>query len=622
MPNIIKDAQRIDKALIIGSIKKTDDGYLQGNAVVARSGILEYYENGKVVRELVTDEELARADSLVSLKMKPVTNGHPSVKLVTSQNVKQFQVGFTGENVVCEDGRLVTPITINDNVAITDVEVNKRRQLSCGYICDEIEEPGVWNGQPYDRKQTNRRYNHVALCDHARAGSVASLHLDASDVYECGEPDFKGDGGPGSGNFGHSGRPGEQGGSGEGDGGGEKHAVGKVISHEGRSYQVHTHTTIMGSRIAYASEVEPIDGHYQPVSFQRSERAKNIEIELKSGKITKLDNQPPQRSRPMDFKGDGGPGSGNFGHSGRPGEQGGSGEGGGENKPGWDITSSGDFEHYKKERENLKKAITTAHETAKQAEGEGRAVSAMVWHGQAKGSEAHLKEIEYNLKDFVKKNPSYKLDNQLNQRSRPMPVTIKIDGIDYPDQAPEVSKRLEKLDAEIATAKTSMATIQTKLDAMTADRDATKVKLDAANAEIATFPTKVVTASKARADLVAIAKPRLDKVDADKIDTLSDVQIKKSVALKAFPASKEKIDAVKEDALDAVNTWFDAAIEHLKNDGIDAAARQNRQDSVGRDKVHVDGCQCDACANAGKSEDINEHWKKNKEDAYTAKKKS
>lgn len=203
-----------------------------------------------------------------------------------------------------------------------------------------------------------------------------------------------------------------------------------------------------------------------------------------------------------------------------------------------------------------------------------------------------------------------------------MPVTIKIDGIDYPDQAPEVSKRLEKLDAEIATAKTSMATIQTKLDAMTADRDATKVKLDAANAEIATFPTKVVTASKARADLVAIAKPRLDKVDADKIDTLSDVQIKKSVALKAFPASKEKIDAVKEDALDAVNTWFDAAIEHLKNDGIDAAARQNRQDSVGRDKVHVDGCQCDACANAGKSEDINEHWKKNKEDAYTAKKKS
>jgi hypothetical protein len=409
MPNIIKDAQRIDKALIIGSIKKTDDGYLQGNAVVARSGILEYYENGKVVRELVTDEELAKADSLLTLKMKPVTNGHPSVKVVTSQNVKQFQVGFTGENVVCEDGRLVTPITINDNVAITDVEANKRRQLSCGYICDEIEEPGEWNGQPYDRKQTNRRYNHVALCDHARAGSVASLHLDASDVYECGEPDFK------------------------------------------------------------------------------------------------------------------------------------------ENK---------------------------------------------------------------------KQN---KIDNQPQKRSRPMPVTIKIDGIDYPEQAPEVAKRIEKLDADIKTAQAATAAIQTKLDAMTADRDATKVKLDAANVEIATFPTKVVTASKARADLVAIAKPHLDKADQEKIDTLTDAQIKKAVALKAFPASKVKIDAVKEDALDAVNTWFDAAIEHLKNDVIDTAARQNRQDSVGVDKVHVDGCQCDACANAGKSEDINEHWKKNKEDSFAKK---
>jgi len=626
MPNIIKDAQRIDKALIIGSIKKTDDGYLQGNAVVARSGILEYYENGKVVRELVTDEELARADSLVSLKMKPVTNGHPSVKLVTSQNVKQFQVGFTGENVVCEDGRLVTPITINDNVAITDVEVNKRRQLSCGYICDEIEEPGVWNGQPYDRKQTNRRYNHVALCDHARAGSVASLHLDASDVYECGEPDFKGDGGPGSGNFGHSGRPGEQGGSGEGDGGGEKHAVGKVISHEGRSYQVHTHTTIMGSRIAYASEVEPIDGHYQPVSFQRSERAKNIEIELKSGKITKLDNQPPQRSRPMDFKGDGGPGSGNFGHSGRPGEQGGSGEGvGGEAEK--DTTykamrrtsGKGPENHYNEE-------VTEAY--GKEVNARIKYVSVMQKKGSAHPeSQAALSEWHQATAHF--QNMREKAMETFNtdsidtnfQRSRPMPVTIKIDGIDYPDQAPEVLKRLEKLDAEIATAKTSVTTIQTKLDAMTADRDATKVKLDAANAEIATFPTKVVTASKARADLVAIAKPRLDKVDADKIDTLSDVQIKKSVALKAFPASKEKIDAVKEDALDAVNTWFDAAIEHLKNDGFDAAARQNRQDSVGSDKVHVDGCQCDGCVSNGKSEDINEHWKKNKEDAYTAKKK-
>ena len=53
MPDIKKDVARIDKARIIGLIKQTDDGYLQGTAVVARSGILEYYEGGKIVRELV-----------------------------------------------------------------------------------------------------------------------------------------------------------------------------------------------------------------------------------------------------------------------------------------------------------------------------------------------------------------------------------------------------------------------------------------------------------------------------------------------------------------------------------------------------------------------------------------
>lgn len=540
MPNIIKDAQRIDKALIIGSIKKTDDGYLQGNAVVARSGILEYFEGGKVVRELVTDEELARADSLISLKMKPVTNGHPSVKLVTSQNVKQFQCGFTGENVVCEDGRLVTPITINDNVAITDVEVNKRRQLSCGYICDEIEEPGVWNGQPYDRKQTNRRYNHVALCDHARAGSVASLHLDASDVYECGEVDFKGDGGPGSGNFGHSGRPGEQGGSGEGGGGNKEKA--KELSNKAFEASAAAHES---------PSIETFNN-----AAKAHEAASMVHLSPEIHHPAGLNHQVAAMN-------------------------------------------------YKRAAENLKNEHLGKREQP-------------AWWGKYPGLSSAEHESE-QARISLGRNDS--LQNTHSQRSRPMPVTIKIDGIDYPDQAPEVAKRLEKLDADLIAAKSATAAIQTKLDAMTAERDAGKVKLDAAQVEIAAAPAKIAAAAKARADLVAIAKPHLDKADAEKVDTLSDVQIKKAVAIKAFPTSKEKIDAVKEDAADAINVWFDAAIGTLKNDGVNAAARQNRQDAVGSDRVHVDGCQCDACMSNGKPNDINEEWKKNKEDSFAKKAK-
>ena len=176
-----------------------------------------------------------------------------------------------------------------------------------------------------------------------------------------------------------------------------------------------------------------------------------------------------------------------------------------------------------------------------------------------------------------------------------MPVTIKIDGIDYPDQAPEVAKRIEKLDADLITAKNAAAAIQTRLDAMTAERDATKTKLDAAQAEIAAAPAKIMTAAKARADLVAQATPHLDKADVEKIDTLSDAQIKLAVANKAFPAAKDTIAAVKIDNADAVNTWYTAALTNLKNDSTDATAAANRQAMNGKPRndsadkeTHVD----------------------------------
>ena len=156
-----------------------------------------------------------------------------------------------------------------------------------------------------------------------------------------------------------------------------------------------------------------------------------------------------------------------------------------------------------------------------------------------------------------------------------MPVTIKIDGIDYPEQAPEVSKHIEKLDAAVVAA-------QTKLDAETAAHVATKTKLDAANAEIAGLPAKIAAAAKARAELVAVSKPHLDQADQDKIDSLSDAQIKLAVANKAFPAAKETLATVKVDNADAVNTWYTAALTTLKNDATDAAAAANRESVNGK----------------------------------------
>jgi hypothetical protein len=376
--SIVKDVTRIDKARIVGSISRTDEGYLRGNAVVARTGILEYYENGGVVRELVTSDELFRPDSLETLKMKPVTNNHPSVKLLNASNVKQFQVGYTGENIKRDDGDLLaSSITITDGVAIRDVDAGKR-ELSCGYTCDLIDEKGVWSGQRYDRKQVNRKYNHVAICDLARAGSVASLHLDASDVYECGNVDFK-------------------------------------------------------------------------------------EVAIKTD-----NNQPLQRS-------------------------------------------------------------------------------------------------------YV------------------MSVTIKVDGIEYKDQAPEVQRHIEKLDAQVASLDAKIVAAikadgekQVKIDALTAERDALKTQLDKAKEDAKTLPTQIVAAAKARSELVKQVTLHLDQETVAKIDSMSDVELKRHVALKAFPASKEKIDKLDATNVTGIDTWYDAAIATLSDNRFDSASAHNRQEVGGQ----------------------------------------
>ena len=61
------------------------------------------------------------------------------------------------------------------------------KELSLGYNLDLVEEPGTYNGEPYDAIQTNIVINHLALVASARAGEQARLNIDGSD-----EPELKG----------------------------------------------------------------------------------------------------------------------------------------------------------------------------------------------------------------------------------------------------------------------------------------------------------------------------------------------------------------------------------------------------------------------------------------------
>lgn len=173
---------RFDVGEIRTDVRRTDEGYLVADATVSRIGVFPYRNpDGTIRRELRHPDDVLRVDSLATLKLKPLTNGHPPTRLLNTKTARKFQVGTVGENVRSDTGLIKANITVTDEGAISDIETRGRKFLSCGYTCDLVKEDGVHEGEPFTHRQTNVRYNHVALCDTPRAGTVARLNIDHLD---------------------------------------------------------------------------------------------------------------------------------------------------------------------------------------------------------------------------------------------------------------------------------------------------------------------------------------------------------------------------------------------------------------------------------------------------------
>ena len=167
----------------IGSLSETPEGFLKGEAVVTRTGIFHYRDGaGGTRRELRHPDEVFKSDSLDSLKMIPMTLDHPN-GLVTAENAKELSVGHVGENVRPDGRFVVVPLVVTDREAIKAVKGGVR-ELSLGYEQMLVMDGGTWDGERYDARQTEIRYNHLAIVDRARAGEAARLNLDSADAVE------------------------------------------------------------------------------------------------------------------------------------------------------------------------------------------------------------------------------------------------------------------------------------------------------------------------------------------------------------------------------------------------------------------------------------------------------
>lgn len=159
--------------------KKTDTGLIV-SAALTRAGIFEYSDGkGGAIREFRSPDEVFNQDSLDSLKLIPITNKHPK-KMVDLDNIKNLQIGMTGENIgKTDENRVKATLKITDKQSIKDIEDRKTQgratELSCGYSAEVIMQDGESDEGKYDAIQKNIRYNHLAIVDVGRAGPTVRI---------------------------------------------------------------------------------------------------------------------------------------------------------------------------------------------------------------------------------------------------------------------------------------------------------------------------------------------------------------------------------------------------------------------------------------------------------------
>lgn len=161
----------------------TPEGYLSASARVTRAGVFDYYEEGKLVRVLRHPDDVFLQDSLDSLKQIPVTIDHPSPqvsksRMVDSSNSSYLTVGATGETVTRDNEFVVTNLRVFDKTAVETIKNKGLQEISLGYQTNVIDEEGEYNGEKYDKRQTEIKYNHLSFVKRGRAGPDVRVNLD------------------------------------------------------------------------------------------------------------------------------------------------------------------------------------------------------------------------------------------------------------------------------------------------------------------------------------------------------------------------------------------------------------------------------------------------------------
>lgn len=163
----------------------TPEGYLRCFATIARTGVQNYRSaDGSTRREYRPEEQVASPESLASFAGKAVTFEHPPL-LLDSANTKSYSIGFSGTEVVYDNGFVRAVMTITDQDSIDKIMRGDAREVSAGYKVEYDPTPGTTpDGEEYDGIQKQIVGNHIAVVRRGRAGPQVKLHLDSQDAAD------------------------------------------------------------------------------------------------------------------------------------------------------------------------------------------------------------------------------------------------------------------------------------------------------------------------------------------------------------------------------------------------------------------------------------------------------
>lgn len=170
-------------------LERTPEGFLKGELAIARTGVYEYRVDGRSVKKVKMPDDLFSEANIESLKGAPMTDGHPldangQPVEVDADNYKQYAKGNVSEPRVIGT-KIKAQGIIYDRELADEVEAGDKIEMSAGFVFNEEERGGEYDGESYDAAQRNIVSNHVAVVKAGRAGPGCSFNVD---IKEEGMP--------------------------------------------------------------------------------------------------------------------------------------------------------------------------------------------------------------------------------------------------------------------------------------------------------------------------------------------------------------------------------------------------------------------------------------------------